>query len=984
MITARVHRRDSHAPLIGRGGGIVGRVPRWADTEESLASDAIGASRTFAFGPFKLIPARQLLLRDDKPVRIGGRALDLLIALVERPGELVTKSELLALVWPDTNVDEANLKVNMATLRRVLEDGPATPYIATVVGRGYRFVAQVHLSGAVELPPEASTPPTPTNNLPASTTRIFGREEPIASLRRDLDQSRLVSIVGSGGIGKTTVAIAVAERAGDAFADGVWFVDLAPLTDADRIANAIAAALGVRSHSTDVISVVCEFLRDRQALLVLDNCEHVIDGVASCTNRILSSAAGVRILATSREPLRMAKERVRRLAGLATPRESVSLDARSALDFSAVQLFVERATEGHSAFQLRDADAPIVAQICRNLDGLALAIELAASRVGAFGVAGILRQLDDRFRLLAGWRTGPERQRTLAATLDWSYALLDAHEAKLLRAVSVFAASFDLDGACAVSAGTSIEVLDVLANLAAKSLLVVEPVGDGIACRLLETTRAYSIGRLRTSNDEHDVRVRHAEHVCAVLDRANAEWPRCPIREWDVKYRPVIDDLRSAIAWAGSNAANRTLFIRLVVAGLRLWNHLSLTDECRTIVSRALGELASAGLSGTAIEMQLQMSFADTNMFTRGPSTEVQTALLRTLEIAERIGDVDYRLRGLRTLGSYQSFSGNSKASLSTLETFVVVATEHDPSALPDGETHLGISELFVGRLAHARRRLERLHQRSAVSSDDARLARFLYDRKVDIGNVLSYAQWLTGSPDTAMQTAVSTVEQALEVKHGLSLINALAVAACPTFYLSGRYDECEQYVSMLENEVRKQGVVIWSSMARFFRGALSCARLDSPERGLVDLERAIAEFRVNKIGTRRSWILAVHADALAQSGRLEDAELTIREALEWGRTYSQGWCASEVLRIQASILGAQGHVEQAEKVLGEAIELARENGGLSWRLRAGVDLARLWCARSRTDEARTMLLAIYAEFTEGFATRDLRSAAELIAACDG
>jgi predicted ATPase/DNA-binding winged helix-turn-helix (wHTH) protein len=936
-----------------------------------------GASRSFLFGPFKLIPARQLLLRDDKPVRIGGRALDLLTALVGRPGELVTKSELLALVWPDTNVDENNLKVNMATLRRVLEDGPKTPYIATVVGRGYRFVAAVQQSGAVELPVEATAPAMPVHNLPISSTRIFGRADTIAAIRRDLDQSRLVSIVGSGGVGKTTVAVAVAERALEAFGEGVWFVDLAPLTDADRIASTIAAALGVSSHGTNVLAVVCEVLRDRQSLLVLDNCEHLIDGVATCADQILASAAGVRILATSREPLRMAKERVRRLSGLEAPTDEQSLDARSALEFPAVQLFVERATEGHGEFELRDPDARLVAQICRSLDGLALAIELAATRVGAFGVAGVLRQLDDRFRLLAGWRTGPERQRTLAATLDWSYALLDEREAAILRAVSVFAGAFDLDGATAVSGGTSVELLPTLANLAAKSLISVEPAGDGISCRLLETTRAYAIERLRSSGEEQAVRTRHAEHVAAVLERASADWLCRPHREWGMTYGPVVDDLRVAIAWAGQDAANRSLFVRLTVAGTRLWNHLSLTDECRATVSRAIDLLEHVGLSGTSTEMQLQMSLADTMMFTRGPSPEVHAALQRTLEIAERIGDIDHRLRSLRTLGSYHSFSGRSPSAVAILETFVAVATEHDPSALPDGETHLGISEIFVGRLEQARRRLERLHQRGWVSPEDARLARFHYDRKVDIGNVLSYAQWLTGSPDTAARTAVATVEQALEVKHGLSLINALAVAACPVFFFSRRHEECERYVAMLEREVRKQGVVVWASTARFYRGALACAGHDAPARGIADLERAVEEFRVNNIGSRRSWILAVLADAFARGNRIDDAVVAIGEALEWGRTHSQGWCAPEVLRIHARILGAQGRTDDAEAALVEAIDVARSTGGLSWRLRAGIDLARL----RGTDDAKSMLRAIYGEFTEGFATGDLVEAAELIAA---
>lgn len=940
------------------------------------------ASRSFAFGPFVLVPERQLLLRDDKPVRIGGRALDLLCALVERPGELVSKSELLALVWPDSKVDESNLKVNMAALRRALDEGPTAPqFIATVVGRGYRFVAPVRILGALDLPVATPTPAPPNHNLPIATTRIFGRSEAIASLRRDLDQARLVSIVGAGGIGKTTVALAVAGEAIEAFGDGVWLVDLAPSRDADRIANAIATALGVEAHTSDVLTVVCEHLRNRQLLLVFDSCEHVIEGVASCADRILACAAGVRILATSREPLQLAKERVRRLAGLDAPPAEVSVDASSALTFPAVQLFVERAIDGHGSFQLSDADAPIVGQICRRLDGLALAIELAATRVGAFGVAGLARQLDDRFRLLSGRRAGPERHRTLAATLDWSYGLLEPREATLLLAVSVFAGAFDLEGATAVSTEASFDVLDALASLSAKSLLAVEPAGEGVSCRLLETTRAYASLHLRSSGEEHAVRMRHAEHVCAVLARAKADWPRRSAREWGATYGPIVDDLRGAIAWAASAPSTRALLVRLTVAGTLVWNHLSLTEECRAHVSRAIAELDAEGLTGTATEMQLQMSLAGATMFLRGLVPEVLATLRRTLDIALRIGDVDHRLRSLRMIGAYESFTGEYEAAVGTLESFAVVAAEYDPSALPDGETHLGISELHAGRLSCARRRLERLHHRGALGFEESRLARFLYDRNVDVGNVLSYAQWLTGSPDTAARTAEATVAQALKTKHGLSVSNALAVAACPVFFMSRRYEECARYAAMLDDEVRRNGIVIWSPTARFYRGALACAGPDVPADGIADLARAVAEFQSINHWARMSWVLGVLADALGRSGQLAAATSTIDEALAWGRAHDERWCMPEVLRIQASIMTARGNLDAAEAVLVESITIAREIGGLSWRLRAASDLAQLWRSRSRVDDARDLLLPIYADFTEGFATRDLVVAADLLAA---
>jgi predicted ATPase/DNA-binding winged helix-turn-helix (wHTH) protein len=939
------------------------------------------APRSFAFGPFVLVPERQLLLQGEAPVRIGGRALDILTALVERPGELVSKRELMARAWPNIIVDESNLKVNMAALRRAIGDGPgASQYIATVTGRGYRFIARVQTNGSAGLSVPASAVAGRSHNLPTGTTRIFGRAEAIDLICRDLEGSRLVSIVGAGGIGKTTVALAVAERAIGLFRDGVWLVDLALLKDPSLAPNAIATATGLAAHSADMLATLCEFLRDREMLIVLDSCEHIIDAAASCADRILADAAGVKILTTSREPLLLKGERVRRLPGLGTPPSSSHLNAEDALVFPAIQLFVDRASDRLESFKLSDAEASTVGDICRRLDGLALAIELAATRIEAFGVNGLLKQLDDRFHLLVGRRAGPERHRTLIATLEWSYGLLSAGEAAVLRAVSVFAGVFDVDGASAVSNVAPAEVAESLAQLAAKSLLATDIDADGIAYRLLETTRSYCLERLQASGKDQEVRRRHAEHVCAVLDQAAREWTQRPAHEWGATYRGVLDDLRGALAWAGPDAANRSLLIRLSVAGTLLWNHFSLTEECRVHAAQAVKELDAAELAGTAFEMRLQVSLAGATIFVRGIMPEVLVALRRALGIAVQIGDTDYRLRCLRMIGVYELFTGNHDAGIRTLETFASVAAAEDPSALPEGETHLGIAELFIGRPQSARRRLERLYEHDLQDFNDSRFVRFLYARNVDIGNVLSNAQWLTGSPDTAVRTAAATVEQALKTKHELSLSNALAVAACPVSFLSGRYDECGRYVTMLGDLVARHGIVTWSPVAIFYRGALACAQNEALAEGIDDLQRAIAEFRAINHLARMPYYLSAVANALARRGSFGDAETTIRAALDIARAQNEGWYLPEIVRIQASILTAQGRTDEAEALLVESMALAQQTGALSWRLRSASDLAKLWRAWSRGDDARKMLLPIYNEFSEGFATRDLVVAADLLA----
>ncbi|MFY0534734.1 ATP-binding protein [Nannocystis pusilla] len=299
----------------------------------------------------------------------------------------------------------------------------------------------------------------------------------------------------------------------------MWFVDFAPLKLGALVPHAIAAATGLVVHSANVMTALTRFLRDRRTLLVLDSCEHLVDEIASCVSQILRGAPLVHTLVTSRTPLRVAGEQTRRLPGLGVPPSAENLSAKEALTFSAIELFVERATERHESFVLGDAEAPAVADICRKLDGIALALELAAMRIDVFGVEGLRKQLDDRLRLLGARRAGTERHRTLAATLDWSYGLLPAHEASVLRAVSVFAGAFRPSDAAAIAALPTRAAAVILGELAAQSLLSVDGEADSreVLYRLLETTRAYGLEKLVASGEDQIARLRHAEHVRDVV-----------------------------------------------------------------------------------------------------------------------------------------------------------------------------------------------------------------------------------------------------------------------------------------------------------------------------------------------------------------------------------------------------------------------------------------------------------------------------------
>jgi predicted ATPase/DNA-binding winged helix-turn-helix (wHTH) protein len=465
----------------------------------------------FAFGPFRLFPTHQLLIEGETPVRIGDRARDLLVALLEQPGQAVSKQALSARAWPSAFVEDVTLRAQVAALRKALRDGQdGRRYIANVPGRGYAFVGE--MSTAVAQPPVSLEPPQSAPVL--STVQLFGRAEAIETLTNRLAENRLVTVVGPGGIGKTAVALAVADRMRPGLRDGVCFVDLAPLADARLVSTAIASALGLSVLSEDPLPSLIALLRDRDTLIVLDNCEHVVESAALLAETIArSTEARLRILATSREALRVQGERVFRLAPLELPRADEHLTATIAMAYPAVQLFVERAAMCLGEYSLTDADAPGVANICRHLDGIALAIEIAAGQVYPFGIAGLARVLDDRFRLaMQGRRTALPRQRTMHTTLDWSYQLLPDDERAALRRLAIFAGLFTIPQATGVLAedGTEVAVAESIANLFTKSLIVPNFETPVPTYRLLETTRAYAMHKLEESGE----RITYAGRPC--------------------------------------------------------------------------------------------------------------------------------------------------------------------------------------------------------------------------------------------------------------------------------------------------------------------------------------------------------------------------------------------------------------------------------------------------------------------------------------
>lgn len=464
-------------------------------------------SDEFVFGPFVLVAAEPQLLQGGVPVHVGTRALAILLLLVDRAPAIVPHEEILSHVWPNTFIDQINLRVHMNALRKVLREDSAMRYIVNTRGHGYRFIAPVSRRRSnVEEGARRS-------NVPHWLTRLVGRSDEVSAITDLLSAKRLVTIAGPGGVGKTSVALEVANNLVPSYIDGACMVDLTAVADPGMVCGAVAAALQL--PLTAGLPEILRYLRDRHLLLLLDNCEQVVEAAATVAESLLRSSAKITILVTSREPLRTEGEWVFRLAGLETP-PTGRIDVAHALAFPAIELFVERAECGSEPFGFADAEAPLLAEVCRRLDGIPLAIELAAARVGLFGIFGLSTLLDDSFALLTrGRRTAPPRHQTLGAALDWSFNLLSESEQMLLTRLSVFESHFTREAAVAVATCNTMStshVLNGLTELTAKSLAVASLRESTVVYRLFETTRVYAAGKFTEKIEQDEIVRRHAEY----------------------------------------------------------------------------------------------------------------------------------------------------------------------------------------------------------------------------------------------------------------------------------------------------------------------------------------------------------------------------------------------------------------------------------------------------------------------------------------
>ncbi|MER9758225.1 helix-turn-helix transcriptional regulator [Mesorhizobium sp. M0166] len=931
------------------------------------------AADTFSFGPFCLIAAERLLKKADEPVQLGGRALDILITLIDRAGDVVSREELISRVWPDVTVEEANLRVHIANLRKALGDGrDGARYITNVPGRGYCFVAPVQRWAQGGVSSAAMVRPVRTQTLPARLERMIGRDETIKTVVAEVASRRFVSIVGPGGVGKTTVALAVAHAMASDFGDAVCFVDLSALHDGALVVTAVASLVGCISQTQDSLPRLSAFLADKRILLVLDSCEHVMESVALMTEHLFREGAFVHIMATTREALRVEGENIHMLQPLDSPRSEVGLTVVEALASPAVQLFMDRAAAGGYRHDLSDEEAPVVAGICRKLDGIPLAIEVVASRAGAYGVSGLAQLINDRLILHWRGRRSHPRHQTLQVTLDWSYNLLSEPEQAIFTTLSVFVGTFTLEMAQAVIGEPDVlEVANVIASLVEKSLISVFQAGDASSYRLLDTTRAYASFKLARREEENAIARRHALYFAERL---------APIRSNILQDRNLssysrhVGDIRAALEWSFSTSGDASVGVALGAEAAPLFLGLSMLSECRFWCQKTIRALGEED-RGTKLELALQLSLAISSIYVHGNSEEVGTALEHGLTLADSSGDSEYQLHLLAGLNLFRTRLADFGGALAAAERYVAVAKKIGrPREIVAAEWMLGASYHLLGNQASAQHSYKIGFERAAAAGI-RQMHSYGYDHQVRalIGDARTL--WLRGFPDQAARRAHQGIEVAERQNHPVSLCICL-LYAIPVFLWRGDQLIAEDLIERLIACAGKHSLAPYHAGGLGLRGELMLAK-GKTMLGVEALRTALSTLQ-----DERQYILSFAfsralAEGLARSGQPAEAT-TIIDALVADATHDSGtFELPNVLRVQAEVLlaAAVANWPAAETSLIGSLDCAREQSALGWELRSAIALCRLWVDRGRVDEARRLLVDVYERFTEGFGTADLSEA---------
>jgi predicted ATPase/DNA-binding winged helix-turn-helix (wHTH) protein len=932
------------------------------------------------FDPFELNVAERSLKKAGEVIPVGGRAFDILLALVDRAGEVVSKSELIAKVWPNVTVEEGGLRVHVSALRKALGgEESQRKFITNVKGRGYCFMAPVTRRTAED--PDINLF-VRSSNLRLAVSRMIGRDDAVLEIRARLRTERFITILGAGGIGKTTVALAVGHAALADFGDAVFFVDLSTVRNKEQVVGAIASAIGHTARFANPEDALLNVLCRRKALLVLDSCEHVIEKTAEVADRIFQLAPNIHVLATSREALRTGGEHVFRLPSLDCPPEQLTQTAAEVLSYPAARLFVERVRARGNDLSLSNDEVPLVAEICRKLDGIALAIELAAGGAAFFGVKHVATRLGSQLDLLKfGRRTATPRHQTLRATLDWSHDHLSEVERVVLRRMAVFRGRFTLEAALAVAEQEGIDRIDVtdaVGNLVDKSLI--EPWIDSreASFRLLDTTRSYAFEKLVASSEHESVAERHANFSIQLLEANGPDLFKLRSAESvPNSLQDYLGNVRAALEWSfGPNGCDRTA-LRLAAAAAQLFLSMSLFLECRNWMEKAINRITSD--CDPQYQVEIYASFASSLMFTEGNGKRVRNAFDTALNLAQRYEDARQQLRLIVALSiySYRMFDVAGTFELA-LRSEVVAKKTGDPDDASIADSLLGAAYYLLGDHVRSQKYSERM-LRGLPDLGRFNQSEYLAHPRALTLVCITRSQWFTGKLDQALRYAEIAIEEAEKSGDMVALCCSL-IHMMPIYFWVDDLEQAERRLSRLELAAEKHSLEPFHAAALGFKGRY-LIRTGQTIDGMQHLRNSLEKLAAQRYEIYVPNLVSALAVSLAEhNSRVEAVALLDKSiAVRVDANTALYLPALFLAKGQAFASGDKADIRSAEESFEKAMTFARQQSALSFELRAGLALARIWVERGEVQRAHDLIGPIYGQFTEGFSTPDLVLAKEML-----